>query len=253
MHESYKKWLDDGQPKVYCNCGCDEEIVIKDYYKWYGISKYILGHNNRKFPIPKSYVKWLKDGQPKIFCKCNCNKEIKIEEYHKYKGIPKYISGHNNRGKQFTEEHKQKIRVNQPNQSGENNWNYGNHLSDETKQKISDANSGENCYWFGKYSENHPGWKNANTPLNKLIRTQTKYGEWRLQIFDRDNFTCQHCGIRGNDLEAHHIKPFNKIIKEYNIKKIEDILNCNELWDLNNGITYCTKCHSKLKKRGGLL
>ncbi len=26
MHQSYKKWLDDGKPKVYCSCECGNEV-----------------------------------------------------------------------------------------------------------------------------------------------------------------------------------------------------------------------------------
>lgn len=45
MHESYKKWLSDGCPKVYCKCECNREITIKKYCRYKGISKYISGHN----------------------------------------------------------------------------------------------------------------------------------------------------------------------------------------------------------------
>lgn len=45
MHETYKKWLDGGKPKVICKCGCGEEITIKEFHKWYGIPKYLPGHN----------------------------------------------------------------------------------------------------------------------------------------------------------------------------------------------------------------
>jgi len=45
MHETYKKWLDDNCPKVYCNCPCHQEIIVKKHHSWYGIPKYIRGHN----------------------------------------------------------------------------------------------------------------------------------------------------------------------------------------------------------------
>lgn len=44
MHKSYKKWLDDGKPKVFCACGCGKEIIIKEHNKRYGIPKYLKGH-----------------------------------------------------------------------------------------------------------------------------------------------------------------------------------------------------------------
>ncbi len=37
------------------------------------------------------------------------------------------------------------------------------------------------------------------------------------------------------------------------MKKIEEILNCEILWGLNNDVTYCIKYHNKLKNRGGKL
>ncbi len=45
MHESYKKWLEDGCPKIYCICGCKKEIVILEYCKKDGMPKYIKNHN----------------------------------------------------------------------------------------------------------------------------------------------------------------------------------------------------------------
>jgi len=86
------------------------------------------------------------------------------------------------------------------------------------------------------------------TPLNMKIRGSLEYINWRTQIFGRDNFTCQECGVRGSWLEAHHINEFNKIIKKNNINSFEEALLCEELWDLNNGITLCKECHKKTKR-----
>jgi len=44
MHETYKKWIEDGKPKVFCDCGCNQEIIIQRHHKYYGIPKYIKGH-----------------------------------------------------------------------------------------------------------------------------------------------------------------------------------------------------------------
>jgi len=176
-----------------------------------------------------SYKKWLEDKCPKIYCQCICNGEIVIKPYCSWHGIPKYISGHN----PHSEEIKEKMRIRHT----------GKHPSEETLKKLRIANS----------RENNPNWKGGITTLNEIIRHSNEYSEWRLQIFGRDNFTCQCCGIRGVYLEAHHIKLFSDIIKEYNIKNLKNALNCKLLWDLNNGITYCIECHNKLKKNGGLL
>ena len=79
--------------------------------------------------------------------------------------------------------------------------------------------------------------------LVRFIRSLSKSAEWRKAIYKRDNYTCQKCEGKDN-LEAHHIKSFKEILIDNKIKTISDALNCEELWDLNNGITLCQKCHS---------
>jgi DNA-directed RNA polymerase subunit RPC12/RpoP len=66
-------------------------------------------------------------------------------------------------------------------------------------------------------------------------RNQKVYSEWRTSVFQRDNFTCQNCGIRGSELNAHHIKSY----MEY-----PDMRH-----DINNGITLCKACHIEEHKR----
>lgn len=93
-------------------------------------------------------------------------------------------------------------------------------------------------------------WKGGITPLWFALRNSQKYIDWRNNVFKRDTYTCQHCNKAG-ELNAHHIIPFAKIIHDNNIKFIEDGLICEPLWDVNNGITLCKKCHKKLHKTEG--
>lgn len=81
------------------------------------------------------------------------------------------------------------------------------------------------------------------TPLNEAIRTSSKYIKWRDSCFARDQYTCQHCNIKGTQLQVDHIKPFCFIITKYNIKSLEEAKKCLKLWDINNGRTLCVKCH----------
>ena len=111
----------------------------------------------------------------------------------------------------------------------------GNHRSEETKRKISRAKKGEKSHL----------WRGGITPLNLLIRSGFKYRQWRSDIFTRDNFTCQECGEAGVILNAHHIKSFTSILQKYEITTLEEALNCEELWNINNGITLCKECHKK--------
>ena len=81
--------------------------------------------------------------------------------------------------------------------------------------------------------------------LQEIIRHCYKYRQWRSDVFTRDNFTCQECGLIGGKLNADHIKPFSWIIKDNNIKTLEEAMNCEELWNINNGRTLCLECHKK--------
>jgi len=47
LSQSYKEWLKNEKPKVYCECPCRVEIIIKEHHKWHGIPKYIQGHHSR--------------------------------------------------------------------------------------------------------------------------------------------------------------------------------------------------------------
>ena len=69
--------------------------------------------------------------------------------------------------------------------------------------------------------------------INRCIRYSKKMDDWRISVFQRDDYTCQECGERGGYLEAHHIKPFAYF---------------PELrFELSNGMTLCRKCHNKTK------
>jgi hypothetical protein len=108
--------------------------------------------------------------------------------------------------------------------------------SEETKKRMS----------FIKKGVNNPAWKGGISPLEAKIRRSFEYRQWRSDVFTRDNFACQEC-CNNRDLEAHHIKSFALIIHENNIKTIEQAKVCEELWNINNGVTFCVNCH-KTKK-----
>ena len=95
--------------------------------------------------------------------------------------------------------------------------------------------------------ENHYMWRGGISKLAERIRKCFKYRQWRSDVFTRDNYTCQDCGERGYIIHAHHIKSFSDILRDNKIKIMEQALNCEELWNINNGITLCKKCHHKQK------
>lgn len=126
-------------------------------------------------------------------------------------------------------------------------WNKGKPRSKETKEKIRTATRGERNW----------NWKGGRSQLTDRIRTCSRYLEWRAEVFRRDGWTCQTCGLRGhgNDIEAHHINPMKNILKKVQIEglSINDryflAVTLNELFDLANGITLCKDCHIITYKR----
>jgi len=84
------------------------------------------------------------------------------------------------------------------------------------------------------YKNHYSGEKASNWKGGKQRSRHNgdyKYSDWRLNIYERDSFTCQECGQVGGKLNAHH-----------RFKWSEFPSFRYEIW---NGITLCTKCHKK--------
>jgi hypothetical protein len=72
--------------------------------------------------------------------------------------------------------------------------------------------------------------------LSERIRKSPEYKLWRTAVYERDNYTCIWCGIKGNKLNADHIKPFAQF---------------PELrFAIDNGRTLCVDCHRKTDTYG---
>ena len=84
--------------------------------------------------------------------------------------------------------------------------------------------------------ENNPNWRGGVTPEHHKARKSTKYKEWRVAVFERDNYTCQECTARSGNgkrviLHVDHIKLFAYF---------------PELrFDVSNGRTLCVPCHKE--------
>lgn len=72
---------------------------------------------------------------------------------------------------------------------------------------------------------------------NKTRTSDFLYIKWRINIYQRDNYTCQKCHQKGTLLNAHHIESWSTNKKLRLVK--------------SNGITFCEKCHKKFHKKYG--
>lgn len=132
------------------------------------------------------------------------------------------------------------------------NHRSGYRHSEDSKRKASAANK---RFW----SENkelleargakirgahHYKWNGGISRLNMSVRRMTENRKWMDAIKSRDGM-CLEC-LSTERLEAHHIRPLSELIEKLGIKNREDARRfASELWDLENGITLCRRCHYK--------
>lgn len=79
-------------------------------------------------------------------------------------------------------------------------------------------------------------WRGGLTTSDMISRGSAEYANWRRQVFARDSYTCQACGLVGGKLCADHVKPW----------AIYPALR----FDPNNGRTLCWDCHRKTETFG---
>jgi hypothetical protein len=191
------------------------------YYKNlnYNIPTHLDKNNNLKYTFYQIITVQVKDLLPqtkiKVLCQCdNCAKQYMVWLHSINKKSNKILCkkcSHN------TQEFKEKnIQI-----------HTGKKRSIETKIKMQ-----QNSYWLGKIGDLHPTYKkNLSIYDRKLLlrsRKISQYIQWKEQILQRDNYTCQKCGSKKH-LHVHHINNFN------NFKE--------QRTDINNGITLCFECH----------
>jgi len=76
--------------------------------------------------------------------------------------------------------------------------------------------------------KNHYAW-NGKSLLKPQLTAEWR--KWRKMVYERDNYTCQHCGNVGGKLSPHHLKPV--------------ALYPKLMFVVDNGITLCRDCHKK--------
>lgn len=175
-----------GAPHL-CACGCGEETKMGIISKM--PNKFIKGHNRKG----RLYSTKKPEQGPLQLCECGCGRVVTYP-------WNKFIYGHNNKGKIVSEETRQKLR----------DVNTGRPVSDETRQKLRDANigkwCGKNSPMYGRTGVNHPsyidGRSKENDPYCEKFNNILKE-----KIRNRDNRTCQNCGIKENGRKhaVHHL------------------------------------------------
>ncbi len=91
-------------------------------------------------------------------------------------------------------------------------------------------------------------WRGGVAPLQKRIRMSLRYRDWRTEVFERDDYICQKCGefsVAGARLRlnAHHRTPFIELLTKFELDTFEKAMACEELWNVENGVTLCVGCH----------
>lgn len=99
---------------------------------------------------------------------------------------------------------------------------------------------------MGSPGEKNPRWNGGITPFRKQLRECFRMNIWRREVFERDGYKDWFSGCEGsreNPIEAHHIIYLNKILIRNNIKTLEEAEKCEELWNINNGVTMLKSSH----------
>jgi hypothetical protein len=181
----------------------------------------------------------------KKYCSCACG--AKSPNHHKWeKGHPPYA---NNTGRKYPKEWCERVSAGLR----------GKKLSSSHRKSLSKAHIGQTAWNKGKQTGklsittrrrmskaqlkrveegNNPFYKGGIYPQNLHIKKSFKYRLWRSEVYKRDNYTCQICGQRGKNLQAHHILLFSEH-KEHRFNVV-------------NGMTLCRNCHILIHTKGNI-
>lgn len=106
----------------------------------------------------------------------------------------------------------------------------------EHSKKLSESCKGRKVWNKGvknpqRSGVNHHNWKGGVSIEREQARKSIEYRNWRQNVFNRDDFTCQACGERGGELQADHELPWS--------------LFPDLRYEVLNGRTLCVSCHKK--------
>ncbi len=92
----------------------------------------------------------------------------------------------------------------------------------------------QKCYgdWVSENNrgENHPNWT-GGTDESRRLRGTKEWADWRREVYERDDYTCQLCFLKGLELQPHHVR------RRVDYPELT--------FDVGNGVTLCKECHYK--------
>ncbi|HEX3053224.1 MAG TPA: NUMOD3 domain-containing DNA-binding protein [Aggregatilineaceae bacterium] len=190
-----KRWARiEAMPKIPCACGCGE--MIPPFTKEFQPATYKRGHN----PYTENRYRWTKETTPRTNYSTRKGQKLSAEEIarrtetrRKNTGGRYTVGGWKHKPETLQ---KYSIAVRKRDLTGERNPFWGKTHTPETRQLISERNSGSNS----------PAWKGGISCLPYGPGFTRKF---KRLIRERDNFTCQRCGITeaeyGRTLPVHHL------------------------------------------------
>lgn len=128
--------------------------------------------------------------------------------------------------------------VGNQNAKGHAPWNKGKTWSKETREKISKALMGRPT---GRTGVKSNFWKGGKSSEYTKLKNSIEWKNWRRSVFERDDYTCQECGIRSGNGKAVWIHP-------HHLKSRTEFPELQ--FNVDNGQTLCRDCHRKTHNYG---
>lgn len=218
-------------PKIPCECGCG--TMIPPFTRLFEPARFARGHgaaaSNKATRFKKGQKPWNAGIKAPSISEGQKGKPKSPESIAKRTATRRAKNGgvyQTAKGWKHTPETIENMRVaNQANAKfGEANHFFGKRHTDESKARMSAANSGENHPNFGKpkseeakrklsesiRGEKHWNWKGGSSHAPYSLEFSSKL---KRSIRKRDKYTCQRCGVTQGELEywihVHHLD-FNK-------------------------------------------
>ncbi len=194
-----------------CSCGCGKDIVVKKHHRWYGISRYICGHNININPI-HIFKRKNHNYKERIKVKCLfCSKEKEVlpcETKRKFCSIQcvgKYHTGDNNSAKR--PEVREKLRrfakkriekYGSPMLGRKHTEAAKKKIGEKTKLRVGDKspNYGKHTWNYGLTKENDKRIKRISEKISETRKRLFKEGKLKVHKDIKKNLRKMHKTMR---------------------------------------------------------